>query len=775
MATSGYINIPEFGSASWRDPVPTATDLPATGNTAGDAVVAQDTAVIYIWNGTTWVAEGGPAGVDSLNTLTGSLTLVAGSNITITPSGSDITIASASGPALTIGTPANGLNITGSTLTIGLSSSSNTGALSNTDWSTFNSKQPAGSYITALTGDATASGPGSAVLTLATVATPGTYTSVSVNAKGLVTAGTSPSIVASVTASAPITSSGGTAPNIAITGSSLTEATSSVLTITGGSASQLTATTIQVAQAGASTSGYLPTTDWNTFNNKQSTLTFSDSLVNSGGTVTLVNDSASPGFSQYYGTNAGGTLGYFSFPSTVGANTALSNLASVAVNLSLIPGADNSIDLGSTADQWRTGYFGTSIILPSATGKASGGALSLSGGTAASSAAGGNISLLGAAGSGVTTGGAGGTVTITGGAANGDNTQNNSGGSINVTAGNSKGSSTGGTVTVSSGNGGVGTGSAGATGGTTNVNGGTGGAGSATSGNGGGFTGKGGSGGGGVAGGAGGTAQLTGGTGGTGSGSGGNGGAANVTGGSPGNNASANGGSVTISSAGGSGTGAGGAGGTVTISSGTGGGDNTQNNSGGSITVSAGHSAGSAGGPAVTITAGVGGVGTSTTGANGGNTNVNAGAGGVGSATGGTGGNVVISAGAGGNSGTPGAGGIIQLEVAATTSVAERFRVTSTACFTSNCQLEVHNTGFGLGIAHGTNCKLGTSALSGGTVTVSNTAVTANSLIFLTSQADGGSPGFVRVTAKTANTSFVITSSNGSDTSTVAWLIVEAI
>ena len=39
--------------------------------------------------------------------------------------------------------------------------------MSSTDWSTFNGKQAAGNYITALTGDVTASGPGSAVTTIA--------------------------------------------------------------------------------------------------------------------------------------------------------------------------------------------------------------------------------------------------------------------------------------------------------------------------------------------------------------------------------------------------------------------------------------------------------------------------------------------------------------------------------------------------------------------------------------------------------------------------------
>ena len=54
-----------------------------------------------------------------------------------------------------------------------------------------------------------------------------------------------------------------------------------------------------------------------------------------------------------------------------------------------------------------------------------------------------------------------------------------------------------------------------------------------------------------------------------------------------------------------------------------------------------------------------------------------------------------------------------------------------------------------------------------------NTTVTTNSDIFLTSQSDGGTPGFVRITAKVASTSFTITSSNASDTSVIAWQIIE--
>ncbi len=51
-------------------------------------------------------------------------------------------------------------------ITISQASTSTDGYLSSTDWNTFNSKQAAGSYITDLTGEASASGPGSANVTL---------------------------------------------------------------------------------------------------------------------------------------------------------------------------------------------------------------------------------------------------------------------------------------------------------------------------------------------------------------------------------------------------------------------------------------------------------------------------------------------------------------------------------------------------------------------------------------------------------------------------------
>lgn len=91
----------------------------------------------------------------------------------------------------------------------------------------------------------------------------------------------------------------------------------------------------------------------------------------------------------------------------------------------------------------------------------------------------------------------------------------------------------------------------------------------------------------------------------------------------------------------------------------------------------------------------------------------------------------------------------------------------------TTADLRVATVGRGLRVAEGSNAKSGLATLVGGSVVVATTAVTANSRIQITSQADGGTPGWLRVSTRTAGTSFTITSSSGSDTSTVAWFIVE--
>lgn len=77
-----------------------------------------------------------------------------------------------------------------------------------------------------------------------------------------------------------------------------------------------------------------------------------------------------------------------------------------------------------------------------------------------------------------------------------------------------------------------------------------------------------------------------------------------------------------------------------------------------------------------------------------------------------------------------------------------------------------------LKITTGTNASAGTGTLSAGTVTVSTTAVTANSLIFLTDTSNGANIGVLSVGTKTPGTSFVVNSSNALDSSTFNWLII---
>lgn len=87
--------------------------------------------------------------------------------------------------------------------------------------------------------------------------------------------------------------------------------------------------------------------------------------------------------------------------------------------------------------------------------------------------------------------------------------------------------------------------------------------------------------------------------------------------------------------------------------------------------------------------------------------------------------------------------------------------------------LILSTAGKGIKVKEGTNATMGTAVLVAGAKVVSTTAVTASSRILLTSQVDGGTPGWLRVSARTAGTSFTITSSSGTDTSTVGWVIVE--
>lgn len=200
----------------------------------GAFALALDTDILYVYstNSNSWVVIGGPGAVLSVGTidtgspsangahitanalilqsasgtvpglvnlttqtflgqktfttgLTGTLTGSASLNVLTSALG---TVTEATSSVLTL-TGWTNATVGSPTILVKQSSTSVSGYLSNTDWNTFNGKQAAGSYITAITGDGTAAGPGSAVFTLATVnGNVGTFASVTVNGKGLVTA-----------------------------------------------------------------------------------------------------------------------------------------------------------------------------------------------------------------------------------------------------------------------------------------------------------------------------------------------------------------------------------------------------------------------------------------------------------------------------------------------------------------------------------------------------------------------------------------------------------
>lgn len=92
----------------------------------------------------------------------------------------------------------------------------------------------------------------------------------------------------------------------------------------------------------------------------------------------------------------------------------------------------------------------------------------------------------------------------------------------------------------------------------------------------------------------------------------------------------------------------------------------------------------------------------------------------------------------------------------------------------TTADLRLGTAGRGLQLTEGgAGAKMGTVTLVAGTATVNTTAVTANSRILLTAQTSGAAPGALRISARSAGTSFAITSTSGTDTSAVAWFIIE--
>jgi hypothetical protein len=174
--------------------------------TLDGAQITNGAAVLTLPTTTDTIA--GIASTQALTNKTLNFSLNTATNIPVGAIGNGSVLSGSNSGDVTLGT-ANGLSLTGQALSLGTASSSTTGALTSTDWSTFNSKQAG-----PLTGDVTTSG---AAATLATVnSNVGSFTNanITVNAKGLVTAasngtGAAPALNGGSGSAESVTASGG--------------------------------------------------------------------------------------------------------------------------------------------------------------------------------------------------------------------------------------------------------------------------------------------------------------------------------------------------------------------------------------------------------------------------------------------------------------------------------------------------------------------------------------------------------------------------------------
>ena len=95
----------------------------------------------------------------------------------------------------------------------------------------------------------------------------------------------------------------------------------------------------------------------------------------------------------------------------------------------------------------------------------------------------------------------------------------------------------------------------------------------------------------------------------------------------------------------------------------------------------------------------------------------------------------------------------------------------STGILQLSGSLGLNTAGNKINIATGTNASVGTGTLSGGTATINTTAVTASSIIQV-QLTSCSSCGTLYIGTVTAGTSFVVTSTNGSDASTFNYWII---
>ena len=225
-------------------------------------------------------------------------------------SSSYITLASLSGTS-----PLQYNNTTGA-FTILQSGASQAGYLSSTDWNTFNNKAGLASFSASLPLSYNNS-TGAFSIQVATSGQNGYLTSTDWNTFNN--------------------------KQTALTFGNLTETVSSVLTIAGGTGAVIgTGTTIQIKQSSASQSGYLSSTDWTTFNNKQTQINGTGFVKASGTTISYDN-------STYY--LASNPSGYITLSSLTGTTPITYNNGTGAISIAQ-SGTSSSGYLSST--DWNT-------------------------------------------------------------------------------------------------------------------------------------------------------------------------------------------------------------------------------------------------------------------------------------------------------------------------------------------------------------------------------------------------------------------------------------
>ena len=344
---------------------------------------------------------------------TGSVTLIP--VITVDTYGRVTAVTTAANPqgtvtsvaALTLGTTgtdlsstvANGTTTPVITLNVPTASATNRGALSSTDWTTFNNKG-SGSVTSVsgtgtvngitLTGTVTSSGSLTLGGTLGSIANSqlsnSTISGVSLGSNLFsLTAGTG------VSFSAGTTYNGSAAITITATGSGGT--VTSVSGTSPISSSGGTTPTISITQSSATTNGYLSSTDWSTFNNKGSGSVTSVSFT--GGIISVATATTTPALTVA-GTSGG--IPYFSSATTWATSAALTANALVIGGGAAVAPSTTTTGTGVlTALGINVGSAGAFVTFNGALGTPSSGTVTNLTGTAA-------INITGTAPAGTLTG-----------------------------------------------------------------------------------------------------------------------------------------------------------------------------------------------------------------------------------------------------------------------------------------------------------------------------------------------------------------------------------